>query len=155
MKIKIETGLIWLFALSLWADGEYSAHKTFGLNREEKIIAITILAEARGEGEKGMYAVAAVIAQRAFERKRTPSEICLKPYQFSCWNGYKKVKDLEHLLKVPQAKYAILIAKNIKLLSREFVGYANHYHNNKIKKPYWAKGKKPVKIIGNHIFYKL
>ena len=155
MKRKIQTGLIWLLALSLWADGEYSAHKTFGLNREEKIIAITILAEARGEGEKGMYAVAAVIAQRAFERKRTPSEICLKPYQFSCWNGYKKVKDLEHLLKVPQAKYAILIAKNIKLLSREFVGYANHYHNNKIKKTYWAKGKKPVKVIGNHIFYKL
>jgi spore germination cell wall hydrolase CwlJ-like protein len=155
MKRKIKTGLIWLFALSLWADGEYSAHKTFGLNREEKIIAITILAEARGEGEKGMYAVAAVIAQRAFERKRTPSEICLKPYQFSCWNGYKKVKDLEHLLKVPQAKYAILIAKNIKLLSRDFVGYANHYHNNKIKTPYWAKGQKPVKTIGNHIFYKL
>jgi spore germination cell wall hydrolase CwlJ-like protein len=155
MKRKIETGLVWLFALSLWADGEYSAHKTFGLNREEKIIAITILAEARGEGEKGMYAVAAVIAQRAFERKRTPSEICLKPYQFSCWNGYKKVKDLEHLLKVPQAKYAILIAKNIKLLSRDFVGYANHYHNNKIKTPYWAKGQKPVKTIGNHIFYKL
>jgi len=140
---------------TVFADEKYSAHKTFGLNREEKIIAITILAEARGEGEKGMYAVAAVIAQRAFERKRTPSEICLKPYQFSCWNGYKKVKDLEHLLKVPQAKYAILIAKNIKLLSREFVGYANHYHNNKIKKPYWAKGKKPVKVIGNHIFYKL
>ena len=126
MKRKIQTGLIWLLALSLWAYGEYSAHKTFGLNREEKIIAITILAEARGEGEKGMYAVAAVIAQRAFERKRTPSEVCLKPYQFSCWNGYKKIKDLEHLLKVPQAKYAILIAKNIKLLSREFVGYANH-----------------------------
>ena len=154
MKKKIQTGLIWLFALSLWADGEYSAHKTFKLTRETKIIAITILAEARGEGHGGMYAVAAVIAQRAFERKRTPTEICLKPYQFSCWNG-KKLKDLEHLLKVPQAKYAIALAKNIKLLSRDFVGYANHYHNNKIKTPYWAKGKKPVKTIGNHIFYKL
>ena len=154
MKRKIETGLIWLFALSLWADGEYSAHKTFGLNREEKIIAITILAEARGEGHGGMYAVAAVIAQRAFERKRTPTEICLKPWQFSCWNG-KRLKDLEHLLKVPQAKYALLLARNVSLLSREYVGFANHYHNNKIKTPYWAKGKRPVKIIGNHLFYKL
>ena len=154
MKKKIQTGLIWLFALSLWADGEYSAHKTFKLTRETKVIAITILAEARGEGQGGMYAVAAVIAQRAFERKRTPTEICLKPYQFSCWNG-KKLKSLEHLLKVPQAKYAIALAKNIKLLSRDFIGFANHYHNNKIKAPYWAKGKKPVKTIGNHIFYKL
>jgi spore germination cell wall hydrolase CwlJ-like protein len=102
-----------------------------------------------------MYAVGAVIAQRAFERKRTPAEVCLKKWQFSCWNGYKKVKDLEYLLKVPQAQYAIALAKNIKLLSRDFVGFANHYHNNKIKTPYWAKGKKPVKTIGNHIFYKL
>ena len=152
--IEIQTGLIWLFAVSLWADGEYSAHKNFKLTRESKIIAITILAEARGEGHGGMYAVAAVIAQRAFERKRTPTEICLKPYQFSCWNG-KKLKSLEHLLKVPQAGYAIALAKNIKLLSRDFVGFANHYHNNKIKAPYWAKGEKPVKVIGNHIFYKL
>ena len=129
-------------------------HNNATLTRETKIIAITILAEARGEGQGGMYAVAAVIAQRAFERGRTPTEICLKPYQFSCWNG-KKLKSLEHLLKVPQAQYAIALAKNIKLLSRDFVGYANHYHNNKIKKPYWAKGKKSVKTIGNHIFYKL
>ena len=130
------------------------AYKNNGLSRETKIVAITILAEARGEGEAGMYAVGAVIAQRAFEGKRTPSEVCLKKWQFSCWNG-KKPKDLAHLLKTPQAKYALLIAKNINNLSREFVGYANHYHNNKIKPPYWAKGKKPVKVIGNHIFYKL
>ena len=129
-------------------------HNNAQLTRETKIIAITILAEARGEGQGGMYAVAAVIAQRAFERKRTPTEVCLKKWQFSCWNG-KKLKDLEHLLKVPQGKYALALAKNIKLLSRDFVGFANHYHNNKIKLPYWAKGQKPVKTIGNHIFYKL
>jgi len=129
-------------------------HNNVKLTRETKIIAITILAEARGEGQGGMYAVAAVIAQRAFERKRTPTEVCLKKWQFSCWNG-KRLKDLEYLLKVPQGKYALALAKNIKLLSRDFVGFANHYHNNKIKPPYWAKGEKPVKIIGNHIFYKI
>lgn len=133
---------------------ETPTHKKETTSKEDKVIAITILAEARGEGEAGMYAVGAVIAQRAFEGKRTPSEVCLKKWQFSCWNG-KKPKDLAHLLETPQAKYALLIAKNINNLSREFVGYANHYHNNKIKPPYWAKGKKPVKVIGNHIFYKL
>ena len=129
-------------------------HNNVKLTRETKVVALTILAEARGEGQGGMYAVGAVIAQRAFERKRTPTEVCLKKWQFSCWNG-KQLKDLEYLLKVPQGKYAIALAKNIKLLSRDFVGYANHYHNNKIKLPYWAKGQKPVKTIGNHIFYKL
>ena len=130
-------------------------HTNITHTREAKIIAITILAEARGEGEKGMYAVAAVIAQRAHERKKTPTEICLKPYQFSCWNG-KTLKSLEHLLKVPQAGYAIALAKNIKLLSRDYVGFANHYHATWMKKkPYWTKGKKPVKVIGQHAFYKL
>ena len=101
------------------------------------------------------YAVGACIAQRAFERKQTPSEVCLKKWQFSCWNG-KAVKDLEHLLKVPQAKYAITVAKNVKNLSRDFIGHANHYHATWMKKkPYWAKGKKPVKVIGQHAFYKL
>ena len=101
------------FQLFLIVNSVYAyahTHSNQNLTREEKIVAITILAEARGEGEAGMYAVGAVIAQRAFEGKRTPSEVCLKKWQFSCWNG-KKPKDLAHLLKTPQAKYALLIAK--------------------------------------------
>ena len=151
MKKIILTFAAAVAALAVFAgDG----HKHFNTTKAEKIVAITILAEARGEGTKGMYAVAAVIAQRANERKMTPSQVCLQRLQFSCWNG-KSVKDLEHLLKVPQAKYALLLARNVSLLSREYVGFANHYHNNKIKTPYWAKGKKPIKVIGNHLFYKL
>jgi len=146
--------LIILLALPVIFCSVY-AHNNSTLTRETKIIAITILAEARGEGEAGMYAVAAVIAQRAFERKRTPSAVCLKKWQFSCWNG-KRLKDLEHLLKVPQARYALALARNIKLLSRDYVGFANHYHATWMKKkPYWTKGEKPVKVIGKHAFYKL
>ena len=148
---KIITIAICAFAVFTFAH----THNNSTLTRETKIIAITILAEARGEGQGGMYAVAAVIAQRAHERGQTPKEVCLKPYQFRWWNG-KSLKSLEHLLKVPQAKYAIALAKNIKLLSRDFVGFANHYHATWMKKkPYWAKGKKPVKVIGQHAFYKL
>ena len=151
MKKIIITSMACAFAVAAYAH----THTNTKLTHETKIVAATILAEARGEGCGGMYAVAAVIAQRAFERKRTPKEICLQPYQFSCWNG-KRLKDLEHLLKVPQADYAIALAKNIKLLSRDYVGFANHYHATWMKKkPYWAKGKKPVKVIGQHAFYKL
>ena len=148
--------IIITFAAAAYAFVTYAhTHKNHQLDRQTKIVAITILAEARGEGEAGMYAVGACIAQRAFERKQTPTEVCLKKWQFSCWNG-KSVKDLEHLLKTPQAKYAITVAKNVKSLSREFIGYANHYHATWMKKkPYWAKGQKPVKTIGQHVFYKL
>ena len=128
-------------------------HKQFKIDNQEKVVALTILAEARGEGESGMYAVAAVIAQRAHEKKMSPKEICLKRKQFSCWNN-KAVKDLEHLFKTKQSKYALTLARNVMLLSREFTGFANHYHNNKVT-PYWSKGVKPTKVIGNHIFYKL
>ena len=124
MKKLITTFAAAVTAISIYAN---HTHKTHSLSRETKVVAITILAEARGEGEAGMYAVGACIAQRAFERKQTPTEVCLKKWQFSCWNG-KSVKDLEHLLKTPQAKYAITVAKNVKSLSRQFIGYANHYH---------------------------
>ena len=93
-KLIILLGLPVIFC-SLYAQ---HTHNNVKLTRETKIIAITILAEARGEGHGGMYAVAAVIAQRAFERKRTPTEICLKPYQFSCWNG-KTLKRLGTLVE--------------------------------------------------------
>jgi hypothetical protein len=52
----------------------------------EETVAITILAEARGEGKSGMYAVACVISQRAKERKKSAAQVCLQPWQFSCWN---------------------------------------------------------------------
>ena len=154
VPVMIQAALIANCVYVLASDTPHT-HRNHTLTREQKVVAITILAEARGEGNAGMYAVAAVIAQRAFERKQTPEQVCLAKYQFSCWNG-KQLKDLEHLLKVKQAKYAILLAKTVKQLSRDYVGYANHYHATWMKKkPYWAKGQKPVKVIGQHAFYKL
>ena len=124
------------------------------LTKEQKVVAITILAEARGEGAKGMGAVAAVIAQRAIDRKQTWEKVCLAKWQFSCWNG-KKISDLDHLLNVSQAKMAIYLAKNMHRIDRAKIGNANHYYADYIKAPYWAKGEKPVAKIGRHIFYKL
>ena len=59
-------------------------------------------------------------------------------------------------LLAPQAKMAIYFAKNVNSMNRALVGYSNHYHATWMKKrPYWAKGQKPVKVIGQHAFYKL
>lgn len=118
-------------------------------------VALTLLAEARGEGERGMAAVACVIRQRAEERGLSFNQVCLQKWQFSCWNG-KQIKDLKHLLKEPQAKYALWLEANMDKLKPEALGHANHYHATWMKKlPYWAKGEKPVKIVGQHAFYKL
>ena len=118
------------------------------------VVALTILAEARGEAQDGMAAVACVIAQRAINRNLTPEQVCLQKWQFSCWNG-KSESDLEHLYETPQAKYALYLEANIDRMNRAKVGYADHYYASYIKPPYWAKGQKPVAVIGKHKFYRL
>ena len=129
------------------------------LTKDEEIVALTLMGEARGEGWRGLYAVACVIQKRAEERKLTPAQVCLQPKQFSCWKNKISIATCKNLLKTnkEKAKYAKLLARSIckgwKLV-QAFTGEANHYHANYVK-PYWIKGKKPTKIIGNHIFYKL
>lgn len=122
---------------------------------QQEIVAITILAEARGEGKRGMYAVACVISKRMKERKKTGAQVCLQPWQFSCWNKNDPQRPhLRKLLRHELAPYAMKLAKNIDNLQLKFVEFANHYHTKRVS-PYWSKGKRPVATIGNHVFFKL
>ena len=138
-------------ASALAATPHRISERTKKVSSPANVVALTILAEARGEGQTGMYAVAAVIKQRALNRRLTPTQVCLQRKQFSCWNG-KRVD--ARLLKTPQAKYAMMLASNIQRVNTAWSGYADHYHNKRIT-PYWAKGKRPIGIIKNHVFYKL
>jgi hypothetical protein len=118
------------------------------------VVALTILAEARGEGPDGMAAVACVIAQRSLNRNLTPEQVCLQKWQFSCWNG-KSEQDLDHLYKSPMADWALYLEENIHSMNRAKVGFADHYYADWIKAPYWATGRTPTITIGKHLFYKL
>ena len=116
---------------------------------ETQVVALTILGEARGEGEAGMYGVACVVIQRSINRNLSPKQVCLEKDQFECW---KKMN--YNLLKIPQAAYAWRLASNLKRLDRTFVKNADHYCHVNINN-YWTRTSKPVKIIKNHKFYKL
>ena len=89
------------------------------LTREQRIVALTILGEARGEGEKGMRGIAAVIVQRSKNRGLTYEQVCLEPWQFSPWNAgggkVKKESELDYLWdsKCIVVRYAKLMAKCI------------------------------------------
>ena len=128
---------------------------------EQDVVAMTLLGEARGEGKAGMYAVACVIAQRSIKWKRngksiTPKQVCLQERQFSCWNKKDpNRKKLPTLLKTHQhATYAKMLAANINNLQRSYVGNADHYcHVNTHN--YWTRTSTPIKVIGNHKFFKL
>lgn len=51
-----------------------------------EVLTLTLIGEARGEPIEGKVAVACVIRNRATAWKKSISEICLQPKQFSCWN---------------------------------------------------------------------
>lgn len=138
-----------------------SAQSADGLSQAERVVAITILAEARGEGFEGMEAVACVIQQRSIERKLGVSEVCLQRLQFSCWNGKVTVDALQSQVtrKTSQeiADFAVELAQDLvagKDLDRGMVGNANHYCTTDIN-PKWTVGKRPVTVIGHHKFYSL
>jgi len=112
-------------------------------------VALTILAEARGEGEGGMYRVACVIQQRSIERKISPDKVCKQPEQFA--------KGERWMLGSPSAQYATRLADHLMRghrFQREVVGFANHFCTLR-SEPFWISGRKPTAIHKNHRFYRL
>tara|TARA_Y100000310_G_scaffold306991_1_gene348626 strand:+ start:1427 stop:1936 length:510 start_codon:yes stop_codon:yes gene_type:complete len=139
------------------------------LSRQDMVVASTILAEARGEGRGGMYAVASVISQRSFNRKIAPDKVCHQEKQFSCWNGVPRSHPnfsrfyLYLLDSSKEAEYAIQLAHAVNLshrtnqsyIDRKRYKYADHYFNPKRANPSW-KDKAVVKYkIGRHTFLRL
>ena len=135
------------------------------LTPEQKIIAQTILGEARGEGKQGMYAVACVIKQRMKLESfpNTAKGVCLEASQFDFWTQRDSVTwDDTHRATVSRlmnhdiemVRYAKMLAININKMDLNWSKHADHYCTININN-YWTKGQKSVLIIKNHKFYKL
>ena len=143
-----------LISFVVWALVSFQSHGS-----EHKIVAQTILAEARGDGRGGMYAVAACIKVRAQKRNLSFKQVCLQPYQFSCWNKSDPNRSkMDRLLTLPQAGYAMHLARNMDKVNTEAINQATHYMTIKLWKTgkvKWAQGQKPVAFWGNHAFFKL
>ena len=128
---------------------------------QEKVLAAVLAAEASSEGVRGMKAVAEVIYQRSKDKGKTPFQVVTsgtaQRRAFSCLNGTTPDKLYRHWSKDENYDEALKIAS---LLLREpqrlgsLTNRATHY-TQKWEKPYWAKGKKPVAVIGQHAFYRL
>lgn len=123
-----------------------------------EIIAKTLYAEARGEGENGIRAVATVIWNRSKIRKTTFDKICLQPKQFSCWNNSNDITTTEPDI------YEVCVQIADEMVSELFEEYefknihpTNYitvklYYSNKC--PNWARGQ-IGEVVGNHIFFEL
>lgn len=131
------------------------------------VVALTIYGEARGEPIEGKIAVASVIANRVKDGRfgKTFERVCLKPYQFSCWNA----SDPNHKVLMqmaaaigrgepiddPTYRECEWIADG--LLKERFasrVGNSTHYFAKRmLKPPKWASAAEFVGVVGGHNFY--
>ena len=127
------------------------------------ILARTLYGEARGEGLIGIEAVANVIINRIALSKqytlwwgKNIPEVCLKPFQFSCWtpsdnNFYKLVRVTEDN---PIFRMCQRVAKRAVLgILPDITKGATHHHRKDIS-PAWARRLTPVYEYGNHLFYR-
>lgn len=122
-------------------------------------VSRTVYGEARGEPFAGKLAVAWVIKNRASKGGwwgSTPSTVCLKPYQFSCWNANDpNRRKIESVKPDNEGFRQSVLAAALVLgdMEPDPTDGATHYHVADLD-PKWAAGKEPVKKIGNHVFYK-
>ena len=125
-------------------------------------LARTIYGEARGElykfGIFSLIAVANVVMNRKKKNfAKTIHNVCVAPYQFSCWN--KNDPNYSKIVNPPENcvifRKCLEIAENV--LSEKWPDLTDgcdHCHERSIK-PYWAVYRSPKRIFGSHFFYVL
>lgn len=107
-----------------------------------------------------MEAVACVVLNRAANPRwwgRDIVSVCLRPWQFSVWNPDDNNR--RPMLAVTRANKQFAMAHEI--ATRAVAGRlpdrtngADHYHAVSVNPP-WARGRRPVKIIGRHRFFRI
>lgn len=147
----------WLLAIWLCGLGLTSFGKTYA----EDAIAAVLMGEAWSEGVRGMTAVADVIHERAVEKDETPIQVVAthrgRVHAFSCLNGTTLVRLIRKFSEKPDYHEALQLAETVcedPAQLPDLTHSANHYTRT-TERPYWAKGKRPVAVIGRHAFYKL
>ena len=126
---------------------------------DREILALTLQAEAGGEGYEGMLAVGSVIKNRADVGGygKGIRGVIMKPAQFSAWNsvtGYAGGEGGLDMDKIRPSKSALEAADRILTGSYEDpTGGATHYYNPSVATPKWGpKNTKDWRTIGGHIF---
>ena len=128
---------------------------------ELAVLAATLWGEARNQGDEGMRAVACVIQNRknaGYRKKTTFAAVCLDPKQFSCWNaGDPNLPRMKQVANQPDAAYQTALAIATELVQRglqDITDRSRHYYAASLRPPaYWARGKSPRKVIGDHLFF--
>jgi N-acetylmuramoyl-L-alanine amidase len=124
-----------------------------------RVVAQTLWGEARGEGERGIHAVANVIVNRV----RRPcwwgadfESVCRKPWQFSCWNEKDPNRAKMEAVTTEDRSYwtcADIAERAVSGCLADITGGATHYHVIGLH-PAWEKELTETARIGRHVFYR-
>ncbi len=144
---------------------------------DEQIVGLTIWAESRQEPIEGRVAVGCVIRNRLRRRATrfglTYRDVCLKPWQFSCWrreggpaNHEALMQHVVALIADPQHAEDVLTLRSAMWVARGVMGEAvednvlgaTHYYSPagmvpKGSAPKWATTARLTRVIGGHRFY--
>ena len=134
-------------------------------DKDRDILARTLWGEARGESLAGQVAVAWTIRNRVNDGKAKSwwgegyAGVCLKPYQFSCWNkGDPNYAYLSGAKQIPFREFAqaqiaadqVMFGK----VSDPTDGATHYYAATMPKPPAWIVGAKQTLKLGHHVFFK-
>ncbi|QXI55823.1 cell wall hydrolase [Pseudomonas alvandae] len=133
--------------------------------KDRDILGRTLWGEARGEGFAGQVAVACVIRNRVNDGKDRSwwgegyADVCLKPYQFSCWNkNDPNYPYLSGAKEIPPTQFAQAQRAADLVISgaeADITNGATHYYATTMPKPpAWIKDATQTFRLGNHIFFK-
>ena len=141
--------------------GTYQLIKYKNIQNDIKCLTLNIFHEARSESKAGQRAVASVTLNRVAS-KRYPNSVCDVVYQ-KRWDKIRKRYvsqfswtefDQPPKLKSKAWHRAWNIAEEVyKEKNKKLLKGALFYHAKYIK-PSWARKKKPIARIGQHIFYR-
>ena len=117
------------------------------------IVASTLILEAGGEYSKGaMESVHEVIHNRSIRRGKSMSDICLQPWQFSCWNENTVEWNISKAQNHPRWHEAMQIVDTAQMTN--YTNGADHYYADYIQPPYWAADMTLTNKVGRHLFYR-
>lgn len=123
----------------------------------QQVVAAVLMAEAWGEGQTGMTAVAEVIRARAEAAGRSPLWVVQQPRQFSCLNRTEPRELIRRFGRHPDFDVALEIARRLYNSPEALAGIANgatHFERAGTR-AYWTAGHQPVARIGRLHFYRL
>jgi N-acetylmuramoyl-L-alanine amidase len=154
--------LAWMIGTLLSLEVAWGASASMSAQTaEQQVVAAVLMGEAWCQGSTGMMAVGEVIHQRCVKQGKTPMQVVTAGrsgvHAFSCLNRTSPEALIRKFREVPDFQIALEVARMVCCAPQQLPGItrqATHY-SRAVEKPWWARGSKPVAIVGDHAFYRL